>query len=147
MNNLTNERKEKLLAAKSVEEIAALLKAAGEDGAAAERIWEELCARRGEKELSLDELEAVSGGARNWATEGCASTVEPGSWCWSEDQCAVVVEFYDNAPINVNCSKCGMFFYKEIRDSGAKPVPVYYVCKACGHTQFAYWDEGSDKAK
>ena len=38
------------------------------------------------KELSLDELETVSGGEdRNWLKEGCAATVEAGSWCGRVD--------------------------------------------------------------
>ena len=37
-------------------------------------------------ELSAEELEAVAGGAdRDWLTDGCAATVEPGSWCGSND--------------------------------------------------------------
>lgn len=37
--------------------------------------------------LSLDEMEAVAGGAedRDWLADGCAATVEPGSNCWGTD--------------------------------------------------------------
>ena len=148
MINMTTELKEKILVAKSVEEIAALLKEAGIDETQAERLWAEVEHKRkadGEN-LSLDELEAVSGGARDWAKDGCASTVEPGSWCWSNDQCKAVEEFYDNAPVSYNCPKCGMYFYKEIRESDSSSKPVYYVCKVCNYTEFAYYDT-RDKAK
>lgn len=64
MENLTNEQKAKLSAAKSGENAAQLLQEAGVD------------APQADKELNLDELEAISGGAdRDWLTDGCAATV------------------------------------------------------------------------
>ena len=147
MKSLTNELEAKLLAAHSAEEAAALLRSAGVDKPLAERIWQELAHQRAsdDKELSLNELEAVAGGTRDWVTEGCAATVEPGSWCWSNDHCAVVVEHYDNTPVSVNCPRCGTYFYTEPRETGGRSC-LYYVCKACKFERFAYWND-SDKAK
>ena len=49
------------------------------------------------EKLSKEELDAVSGGAdRNYKKQGCATTVEFGSHCWSNDQCAFVSVIYDN---------------------------------------------------
>ena len=91
MLSITNELKTKLLAAKSAEEMTELLKADGQEITAedAVRIWEEITRKRGQdgKELSLDELESVSGGSRDWAEYGCQATVEDDSWCWSNDSC------------------------------------------------------------
>ena len=75
MIHVTKEQEAKLLAARSQEDAAALLKAEGMQitDVEANRLWEKICRRREQtgQELSLDELEAVSGGAdRNWVTEG-----------------------------------------------------------------------------
>ena len=100
---ITKELKAKLLAAQDVNEVTALLKAEGQGISPedAERLWEEILRKREKdgKELSLDELEAVSGGAdRDWLTSGCAATVEPGSWCDSNDMCHVWDVTYDHIP-------------------------------------------------
>ncbi|MBQ7719018.1 MAG: hypothetical protein IJT56_00410, partial [Clostridia bacterium] len=93
----TKELKEKLIAAKSVGELEELVRSSdaeiGEDEL--EHLWEEIGRARDKKdrELSLDELEAVDGGffiggeERDYLTDGCAETVEPGSWCGSNDRC------------------------------------------------------------
>ena len=94
------------------------------------------------KELSPDELEAVSGGVRDWVTEGCAATVECGSICWSDDHCILVYEHYSNSPISITCPKCGTYFYKYEQRSTSNPfakIPVYYICKTCGYREFAYY--------
>lgn len=113
------------------------------DDSLAERLLAQQPHRREEdgKKLSLDELESVAGGTRDWATEGCAATVEPGSWCWSDDHCPVIVEHYDHQPLNVYCPKCGMYFYTEYRGKDQ-----YYVCKACNYSEFAFHNT-TDKAK
>lgn len=149
MGNITSELKEKLLAAKSVEDIAALLKEAGVDETQAERLWAELEHKRETcgKELNLDELETISGGKRDWVKDGCAATVEPDSWCWSDDDCLAIDEHYANAPVRETCPQCGMYFYEEIRKTSSKPYPVYYVCKACKFTRLSNYDPGRDKAK
>lgn len=110
MQNLNNEMKAKLLAAQSEEEAAALLKADGQEITAEESalLWKEITSKRGQngKELSLDELEAVSGG-RDYETEGCAATVEPDSWCWSDDECFLDEVFYQHPPRKKLCPRCG----------------------------------------
>ena len=86
--SLSDEQKNRLLQARSAEEVAALLREAGVDVQLAERLWAELTHKReaDSEELSPDELEAVSGGAdRDWLKDGCAATVEPYSWCKSND--------------------------------------------------------------
>lgn len=99
---------EKLLAAKSVEEMKELLKESGQDEAAAARIWDELSRKREEagRMLSSEEMETISGGRRDFAAKGCCATVEPGSYCWSNDACGVFDVIYDNKPI-VYCDTCG----------------------------------------
>ena len=108
--HMTNELKAKLLAAQSAEEAAALLKADGQEITAEESalLWKEITSKRGQngKELSLDELEAVSGG-RDYGTEGCAATVEPDSWCWSDDECFLDEVFYQHPPRKKLCPRCG----------------------------------------
>ena len=82
--------KSRLLGAENAEQAADILKEAGQTVTAEDiaHLWDEISSYRKAKELSLDELEAVSGGAdRDWLTDGCAATVEPKSWCDSNDSC------------------------------------------------------------
>ena len=143
MTEISNELKAKLSKAQSVEEIAGLLKADGQDEALAEKIWRELEAARASDgaELSLEELEAVAGGvtSRNWWTEGCAASVEEGSDCWGTDGGCVFHNIsYYNFPKS-KCPKCGgkcicsvLYHAPGGRYSGDK-----YRCKTCGE-----WTEG-----
>ena len=64
-----------------------------------ERVWAEIEKHRSSasEKLDLDELDSVSGGAdRDWVKQGCAATVEVGSWCWSNDHCVAFDVTYDN---------------------------------------------------
>ena len=89
------ELKKKTLAAASAEEVMEIVRAAGEEITAeeAKQFFETLKKSQADQELSLDELEAVSGGqkwgngvwVRDYSTEGCAATVEPSSNCWGTD--------------------------------------------------------------
>ena len=103
MLNITNELKAKLLAAKSAEEVTELLKADGQEITPedAPRLWGEIEKQREleGRELSMDELEAVGGGMedRDFFEEGCAATVEPHSWCGSNDWCFLFSVVYKHA--------------------------------------------------
>lgn len=123
---MTEEFKSKLLLAQSAEEVAGLLKNVGMDESKVGQIWNEISSHRAEKELSLDELEAVSGGDRNAATEGCAATVEAGSQCVFTDLCALVFSLYDVYPIEGTCAQCGgaPVYADEVRRN--------YFCSRCG---------------
>ena len=140
MKNLSGEQMAQLIQAQSAGEVAEWLREAGGDEALAERVWAELTHRRGTdgKELSLDELEAVSGGKTyDWAAEGCSATVRPGSWCWSSDNCAVVIENYDNPPLHDTCPECGTYLYEYLETVPPwQKIPKYYVCKSCGYREF-----------
>jgi hypothetical protein len=81
------------------------------------------------EELSLDELEAVSGGAdRDWLTDGCAATVEPGSWCRSDDSCYEWDVEYLHEPEKV--CVCGGYMY----NSRSTNDYYYYKCIVCQKT-------------
>ena len=132
---IDNELKAKLLAAKSEEELVVLLKEAGADRPSAERVWAELTNKReaGGKELSLDELEAINGGAdRDFLKDGCAATMEPGSWCNSNDRCYYWDVTYDNKPTKTSCPFCGSdpMVTWTMRDSDG----IYFICSNCGNT-------------
>ena len=144
MLDLTNELKAKLNAAKSIEEVTEIIRADGQEAKEEEvaRIWGEITRHREEagKELSLDELETVSGGYdRNWPVDGCAASVEPDSWCWSNDACEVSDVEYKDPPIdNIGiwdvdpCPNCGgyMYFFQYLDAAGHKAV---VRCPRCGH--------------
>ena len=140
---ITDELKAKLLAAQSAGEVTALLEAEGreispEDAA---RIWEGLEARREDgRKLSLDELDAVSGGNRDWVKEGCAATVEAGSDCWGTDACDWVLVEYDYFNPEQKCPNYPGMHKDELvsRQTGTVlGVPTYtatYRCIYCGRT-------------
>lgn len=129
--NINEELRKEMLNAKSAEQVKKILTANGYalSEKETERIFEEVAHRKNE-ELSPDELEAVSGGAdRDWLTEGCAATVEPGSWCWSNDLCKFFDVVYEHAPYDYPCDLCGGEMYL---------VNTYnygwnYRCRKCGH--------------
>ena len=93
---LDEKLEKRLYEAKSVEEVKDILK--GHPELDAERIYQEIEKRHSLKaeKLDLGELDAISGGYRDWVKEGCAATCEVGSWCWSNDHCAICEVVYDN---------------------------------------------------
>ena len=103
---ISKEMKEKLLKAGGEDEVSALLgEATTEDQAA--RMWREIQAQRQTmEEVDDGELEAVSGGNiftrpfdppdRDYEKDGCAASVEYGSWCGSNDACTIYDVTYAN---------------------------------------------------
>ena len=86
---LTNELREQLLGAKSAEEAAELLKANGKEVEPddVEKLWAEVTKYRqkDERKLSVDELDAVSGGVF-WLGDDAPDGHEIGCWnIWYED--------------------------------------------------------------
>ena len=147
---LNKEKREELmgilLQARSAEEAAALLKEVGVDAPQAERIWNEISAFRDDKELSIDELEAVSGGVeqRDYWGQGCAATVEPGSDCWGTDGgCSVHNIEYQHMP-NGFCPDCGRpYFVEEIYSSLIGLHRKTTCCNYCDRwSRQEWWDGG-----
>ena len=143
------ELKKKSLAAESPEELLELIKAAGEEitPEKAAELFERMKEFQAQRELSADELEAISGGAdRNWATDGCAATVEPGSWCGSNDKCIVVNVTYDYQPTGHLCPNCGNYMYLHNQISlGGHQYEDQYRCKFCGCiTSERYYDRSAN---
>ena len=136
MIKLSRELEAKLLAAKSAEEAAGLLREAGVNAPQVNRLWKELTHKRETDgmELSPDELESISGGAdRDWERDGCAASCEAGSWCWSNDKCIHWEITYDNMPSRT-CEYCnGAMEY--IGGVGNTDI---YRCKKCGRTREVY---------
>ena len=94
MDQNKKELEQKIAAASSPQELQRILNDAGEKIGPedAAKLFEKLQNCGTAQELSPDELEAVSGGVRDWVTEGCAATVECGSICWSDDHCPLIYE-------------------------------------------------------
>ena len=140
MLSITNELKAKLLAAQSEEELAALVKADGQEITPedAPRLLEEI-EKQHElegRELSLDELGAVAGGAirnRDYLKEGCAATVEPHSRCWGTDGgCLAINIDYSNWPCNTRCPKCGRYTHSVRSYMNKDGLWTVYACPECG---------------
>ena len=130
------ELEKKAIEAASAEEVMEIVRAAGEEITAEEAasFFKAVQERKADKELALDELEAVSGGqewgnlvwVRDYSTEGCAATVEPGSDCWGTDgNCWVGNISYIPGPVDVKCPDCGAYCYVGGRNN-------YLVCPKCG---------------
>lgn len=129
---INRELAQKLMNVKSAKEAAVLLKENGHD------IGEEKARRLFEKiqqeELSLDELEAVSGGSkRDYIKSGCAVTVEANSDCYfSNDACTWLTVSYDNMPTTNKCPDCGgILCYWDTVWEGISNKPRYN-CAGCG---------------
>ena len=137
------EMEKKLFAAGSSEEITELIEAEGREISAEEaaELFEKARERRGEaKELSLDELDSVSGG-RDWVTEGCAATVEWGSNCWGTDGgCSISNIQYERMPSkDARCPMCGGKVYHSgggVQSTSNLWWSGYgyeeYICRKCG---------------
>ena len=131
MAYISDELKAKVKTAHSAREVADLLRDGGADESIAEQVWKEISLRREDTILSVDELEAVSGGwewwDRDWLKDGCAATVEPHSWCKTNDACYLVDVIYAHRPVGT-CPYCGGYQY-------SRPSLEEYVCSKCGKTK------------
>lgn len=138
---ISKELLDKLLAVKTREEAAALLKAEGFEDVPEETVWEQVQALRTQesRELSLDELDDVAGGAihnRSWIDEGCAATVEMDSDCWGTDGgCNTVNIDYHNLP-EYYCRKCGRWSCRESRRIDNNHI--VFKCLYCGEFMLDY---------
>ena len=145
------ELEKKAIEAASAEEVMEIVRAAGEEITAeeAKQFFETLKKSQADQELSLDELEAVSGGEdRNWVTEGCAATVEYGSHCGSNDRCIRFDVTYDFEPTSTLCPNCGknMYLQNTIKHSSTE-FEEQYRCKFCGCITSRKYVDNSSKAK
>jgi hypothetical protein len=132
-----NELKKKVMEAAGAEEIMEIMKAAGEEITAeeAERFYEKVQDKKTDRELSLDELEAVAGGEdRDWLRDGCAATVEAGSDCYGTDMCGLWPVTYEHRPTRHKCSVCGGILYSNGSTGGGffEEEVYHYKCASCG---------------
>lgn len=132
-----DEIRAKLVNAKDIDEVKAILAEAGEEAAPEdiERIWQELEHHKpgGKRKLDQDEMDAVAGGTwfnqRDWIKDGCAGTVQAGKdFCWSNDKCICLWENYTNDWDTCPDGKPHEFEY----DSSNKK----YTCKRCYHSYY-----------
>ena len=145
------ELKKKAMKAASAEEIMEFVRAAGEEITAeeAEHIFKKAQEKKADKELSLDELDAVSGGEdRDWVLDGCAATVEYGSWCGSNDKCIYWDVTYDFQPTGHLCPNCGKNMYQQNTIyHGDNQYEDQYRCKYCGCIKSDKYYDSSSQAK
>ena len=151
------ELEKKAIEAASAEEVMEIVRAAGEEITAeeAKQFFETIQERKADKALSLDELDAVTGGEefslvrwgitfRDYSQEGCAATVEPGSDCWGTDGgCSVNNIEYQHMP-NGFCPDCGRpYFVEEIYSSLIGLHRKTTCCNYCDRwSRQEWWDGG-----
>ena len=139
-----DELKKKLLEVGSAEDVIKIFKDAGEEIPAedAAQILEEAKKLKNDSELSIEELEAVSGGRsdRDYATMGCAATVEYKSWCGTNDACYAIDVTYDHFPCNLKCFSCGTFMYEESWEFKSDNYTKHIKCRCpkCGAYDWMY---------
>ena len=83
-------------------------------------------------ELDLEDMDKAAGGSRDWATQGCAATVEAGSSCWGTDYCVFAFVTYTHTPSSHNCPNCGSMMYFDKTTSKHRVAKAHYVCPKCG---------------
>ena len=131
--------------AQSTEEVKALLAEGGAEMSDEEAELIHTLARQildpANRELSLDELQAVAGGVtdRDWDKDGCAATVEDGSSCWFTDGGCVAVNIsYKHKPVQFcfNCGAYGMIHDDSVFVERVEPYVEMYReylhCHYCG---------------
>ena len=131
------ELEKKAIEAASAEEVMEIVRAAGEEITAEEAasFFKAVQERKADKELSLDELEAVAGGEdRDWLRDGCAATVEAGSDCYGTDMCGLWPVIYEHRPTRHKCSVCGGILYSNGSTGGGffEEEVYHYKCASCG---------------
>ena len=138
MIKITEEMEQKLRQAETLEDVKQILSEGKYKFTPdqIEQVYNELQQKyRGkDEELSLDELEMVSGGKDlNWIEDGCYATVEGSSWCGRNDKCEWLWTTYDYAPVKYKCVDCGVWLHEIYDDS-------YIIsCHICGR-MYSYND-------
>ena len=122
-----------------------IMKAAGEEitAEAATQLFEKTQAKKTDRELSLDELEAVSGGSRDWNMYGCQATVEEESWCWSNDSCWYDDVVYYGFDASLKCpAHPGRHAYDQIKTEFITDIHIRATmrCRYCGDTYVSEFD-------
>ena len=82
-------------------------------------------------ELDLEDMDKAAGGSRDWATQGCAATVESGSSCWGTDYCVFAFVTYTHSPSSFNCPNCGSMMYLD-KTTSKHGRNSHYICPKCG---------------
>ena len=113
-----------------------------------DRTWREIEAHRPAAGLDVvddDELEAVSGGARNYGEAGCASTTE-NEWCWANDHCNLWVTEYTNFDPCPKGKNHDWFKVIMAYDSDYSPPKKYRIfeCRKCKEREKRYDDNTSN---
>ena len=140
---IDGELRSRLFKAQSAEQVMEIIKESGQEIKAedAEHMFQEISKFQAGSELSADELEAVSGGYRNYIEEGCAATVEPMSDCWGEDGGCLMIHYtYFNSPGFERCPTCNAYVHLDedyMIDNGCindsrNGFFEQYTCPNCG---------------
>lgn len=142
--NLLKELKDKLMLAESAEEIKKMIAKAGSEITAedAEIVYDKISRQKAASGMDIDddEMDAVAGGGtfsnehKDWSKDGCAATCEPGSRCWSNDQCTWGEYSYSNFwSACPDGSPHNMVF---VEDDFMSTTPIKrYKCSKCGFTK------------
>ena len=92
------------------------------------------------QKLDTEELEAVTGGERDYAKEGCASSVDNSESCIVSDRCDVLITKYVHPRWTEYCPNCGQKTFAEMTSNRNPSLDEIY-CINCGYrtTKGEYW--------
>ncbi|MCR4688683.1 MAG: hypothetical protein K5745_03925 [Saccharofermentans sp.] len=108
----SEELRNKLMSVTTQDEARKMIKAEYPDiePEALDKISEEFFKYVGSRELSLDELDAVAGGSRNYRDDGCSGDYTD-EFCWFNDACLATINTYYNYETSFTCPRCGAPLY------------------------------------
>jgi hypothetical protein len=92
------------------------------------------------QKLDSDELEAVTGGERDYAKEGGATSVDNSESCIFNDRCDVLITKYVHPRWTEYCPHCGQKTFAEMTSNRNPSLDEIY-CINCGYrtTNGEYW--------
>ncbi|MCR4688028.1 MAG: hypothetical protein K5745_00595 [Saccharofermentans sp.] len=130
----SEELRNKLMSATTQEEVCELIKAEYPDiePEALDKITDEFLKYVANRELSMDELDAVAGGARNYRDDGCKGDYKD-EFCWFNDHCAAAIITYYNYDSHYKCPRCGanLYFWDTVSEGIAQTKFSRYNCYNC----------------
>ncbi len=130
----SEELRNKLMSVTTQDEARELIKAEYPDiePEALDKLSEEFSKYVESRELSLDELDTVAGGSRNYRDDGCSGDYTD-SFCWFNDHCNATINTYYNYETIWKCPRCGanLYYWDTVTEGIALSQYRRFNCYSC----------------